>query len=628
VRIFTFFAAWMLGMTLALAQAPNPVQWAAKVTSADVRAGEIASIELTATIAEPWHIYGLKKPPKEGPFATVIQVEPSPVVEAVSTPVEPKPITKFDQNFEMELDTHGGTAVFRIDVKLKPDATGTVTIPVKVGAQACNNNLCLRAKYDSIPVSLTIAPGEARAEKSSLASTTPAPPAESKPASPGGSDATIQKARSQGLLSFLAFAFGAGLLALLTPCVFPMIPITVSFFAKKTGEGDARETNLKGAAAYSLGIIASFTLIGLAVTALFGATGMQKLAANPWVNLALAALFIVLALSLFGRFELMLPSGLVNRFQSGTRQGGLAGPIFMGVTFSLTTFTCTVPVVGGLLILATQGDWLYPAAGMLAFSSAFALPFFFLALFPQWLAKLPKSGSWLATVKAFMGFLELAAALKFISNIDLVNQWGLITRPVFITIWVAIMTIAGVYLMGWMVFGHDAQKPVVGWVRRAFGVASFAAAIWLMNGLQGGSLGNLGSFLPPDPYPGKKAALKAGELDWHDTFELAQKEGKPIFIDFTGVTCTNCRQVEQQIFPHPLVETELKRFARAKLFTDRPQDEANAKLQEELTKSAALPTYAILKPGSKTVVAVLEGSQITPEQFANFLKSGFEKASQ
>lgn len=440
----------------------------------------------------------------------------------------------------------------------------------------------------------------------------------------------IKQAKSQGLLSFMWLAFGAGLLALLTPCVFPMIPITVSFFAKK--QGDSGTKNTKGAVAYSLGIVSSFTLLGVLVTVLFGASGLQKLATNPWVNVFLAALFIFLALNLFGLYELQMPQSIVGRFSKGAKKEGVLGPVLMGVTFSLTTFTCTVPFVGTLLLAATQGDYLYPVLGMLSFSLAFALPFFFLAMFPQLLSRLPKSGAWLATVKAFMGFLELAAALKFISNVDLVNQWGLLTRPAFISIWSTLMFLGGLYLFGWIVLGHAEERPAIGWIRRAFGAASFAAAVYLLAGLQGANLGTLGSFLPPEPYPGRKqtGALAQGELSWHENIEAAKKEsaeaGKPIFIDFTGVTCTNCRQMEQQVFPHPDVVAALNKFARAKLYTDRPQDLANADLQQKLTQSSALPIYVILDKSNSKPVAVFAGSQTTGPEFAKFLNDAFEKS--
>lgn len=619
----------LLLQVVAFAQ-PSKVQWSASLERADTRVGEWNRILVTAKTKSGWHIYGMAMPAKEGPTITTITgagagVEFGPVLE-------PKPARKFDRGFQMDVDTHEGEVVFALPFRVTGKAD---EIDVSVRSQACDSRSCDRPRSETLSVAVNSATGAARPEFAAASTEVPPQPnnlsmkAEAAPKAPAGApvDAAqnnLNQARSKGLLAYLAFAFGAGLLALITPCVFPMIPITVSFFSKKTTEGS--KVNYGGALAYSLGIIISFTVVGLAMTLLFGASGVQKLATNPWVNVFLAGLFVFLALSLFGLFELALPSAFVNKFQTGTRKGGWIGPALMGVTFSLTTFTCTVPFVGTVLLAATQGDLLYPAFGMFAFSSAFALPFFLLALFPQALAKLPKSGSWLATVKAFMGFLELAAALKFISNVDLVYGWGWLTRPVFLAIWSTLLVLAGLYLFGWILLGHDGEKPKVGLLRRGFALFSFVGAAWCLAGIQGKSLGTFGSFLPPEPYPvrGKQAVAVAGELSWSESFEGAVKAAsankKLVFVDFTGVTCTNCRWVEQNIFPDPAVHAELEQFERAKIYTDRAGDEANAELQVKLTKQTSLPVYAIVDPATGQAIAIQAGSDTTPSQFADFLK--------
>jgi thiol:disulfide interchange protein DsbD len=382
--------------------------------------------------------------------------------------------------------------------------------------------------------------------------------------------------------------------------------------------------NVRGALAYSVGIMSSFVVLGIAVTLIFGATGVQQIATNPFVNLFLAALFVFLALSLFGLFELALPSSVVNRFSSGGKKGGLLGPVLMGVTFSLTTFTCSVPLVGTLLLAATQGDLRYPALGMLAFSSAFALPFFLLALFPQFLAGMPKSGGWLAVVKGFMGFLELAAALKFLSNVDLVYGWGIFPRNVFLGVWAAIMLFAALYLFGIWTFG-PAKGVAVGWGRRAFGLLSLVAAGLCINGIRGASMGTFGAFLPPG----------SDKLTWIENYDQgiaeARRLNRPVFVDFTGVTCTNCRAMEQNVFPLPDVVREMEAMVRIKLYTDRrnewaANDAANAKLQQKLTDSTALPIYVILSPdGSQK--SIFPGSTNDPQEFVSFLRAGRAKAS-
>lgn len=644
-RLSRFLFALLCTAIMSISWGQNVVHWSAELVPKDARSGEFAQIIVTAKVDPEWHIYGMRKAGEEGPAATTFELADTKGLKAAGTAIEPTPGRKFDANFNMDVEFHSGTVKFAIPVQLTGKSGEPIAATVKAGAQACSTSVCQRFAVEKLPLTGAVADGSARPEFAAAA--TIAPPQEgntssveaskpekaSKPADPAAQDETslqIKQAKSQGLLSFMWLAFGAGLLALLTPCVFPMIPITVSFFAKK--QGDSGTKNTKGAVAYSLGIVSSFTLLGVLVTVLFGASGLQKLATNPWVNVFLAALFIFLALNLFGLYELQMPQSIVGRFSKGAKKEGVLGPVLMGVTFSLTTFTCTVPFVGTLLLAATQGDYLYPVLGMLSFSLAFALPFFFLAMFPQLLSRLPKSGAWLATVKAFMGFLELAAALKFISNVDLVNQWGLLTRPAFISIWSTLMFLGGLYLFGWIVLGHAEERPAIGWIRRAFGAASFAAAVYLLAGLQGANLGTLGSFLPPEPYPGRKqtGALAQGELSWHENIEAAKKEsaeaGKPIFIDFTGVTCTNCRQMEQQVFPHPDVVAALNKFARAKLYTDRPQDLANADLQQKLTQSSALPIYVILDKSNSKPVAVFAGSQTTGPEFAKFLNDAFEKS--
>jgi thiol:disulfide interchange protein DsbD len=435
-------------------------------------------------------------------------------------------------------------------------------------------------------------------------------------------------AQGAGLLPFLGFAFTMGLLALLTPCVFPMVPITVSFFAKKGEEG---KSNVSGAVAYCLGIVATFTGVGLLMTALFGATGIQQLANNPFVNLGLALLFIVLALNLFGVFELKLPASLTSKAAANSRAAGLVGPILMGFTFTLTTFTCTVPLVGTLLVSAASGEVFYPVVGMFAFSLAFALPFFLLALFPQVLTKLPKSGAWMASVKVFLGFIELLAALKFLSNVDLVYDWGVITRAVFLAIWAAIMAVTALWLFGWIKLPNESNYNV-GWFRRLVGVASVACTIWFLGGVSGKSLGELNGFLPPDPYPGM-ASNSATAVPWlhdyEDALARSKTENKPVFINFTGANCTNCRWMEANMFPDSeVLEVLTTEFVSVELWTDRlnPEDKANQKIQLELTGDVTLPIYAVVTSEGK-VVKLFPGSTRDKKQFLGFLNGASDAFS-
>ncbi len=575
-----------------LAGAAESVTWSAKLDRDDVRAGEVARIVVTGKLEAGWHTYSIVPVPK-GPKATSITVTG---LELAGPIEEAPPKQENDPNFGKVVGLFSDTATFYAPVRITAAGHPTVT----VNAMTCNAQVCNPPKDFPVEVSFTVAPGLARAEFKDLK---PLPAAVAQPAQAGPVDATtaqIRKAQDSGLLPFMLLAFGAGLLSLLTPCVFPMIPITVSYFTKQNAQ-PGEKTSYGGPIAYCLGIIGTFTALGVIVSA----SGVRLIATNVWVNLGLATLFIVLAASLFGVFEIRLPSRLVNTAGSKSRAGGLIGPLLMGLTFTLTSFTCTVPFVGTLLATSTQGGLLFPIMGMLAFSTAFALPFFLLALFPSFLSKLPRSGAWLVTVKAFMGFLELMAALKFLSNVDLAWHLTLLTRPVFLAIWAATAAIGGFYLLGWLRLSHDTgTKP--GLVRRAFGLATLGLAVYCLAGLQGRPLGQLSAFLPPDPYPGQ-AGKRMSNLVWISTYDAAVAEakasGKNVFIDFTGIYCTNCRDIEENVFTRPEVERELGKFVLARLFTDEgsAEDKANQALQRKFTGVETLPIYVVVSPDGKVL---------------------------
>src|SRR5262247_72009 len=444
--------------------------------------------------------------------------------------------------------------------------------------------------------------------------------------------------KRRGLFGFVWFAVIQGLLALLTPCVFPMIPITVSFFTKRDQKSGAAAVGQAGF--FSLGIIFTYTAIGLAIAGVAGPTGLTKLASSPWMNLFLTALFVVFALNLFGMFEIRVPTGLVSKLDSQAqagRMGTMFATILMGVTFTLTSFTCTTAFVGTVLIYATQGEWFWAVLGMLGFATAFALPFFLFALFPRWLSSLPKSGGWLNSVKVVMGFLELAAAFKFLSNVDLVWRWETVSRNLVLAAWIAIALVAAIYLLGKIQLPHDSPVERLGVPRMLFATTFFGVAFYLLTGLFGAPLGELDAWLPPEAAKGKLmvvwrpgAADKAAENIWIENYETAlqkaRAENKPVFLNFTGVTCTNCRWMEKNMFPDPQVKKELDRFVLAELFTDRetPEhraaDEKNAERQSKFG-SAALPLYAIVSPDEKTL-AVFPSLTRDKQEFIGFLQRG------
>jgi thiol:disulfide interchange protein DsbD len=624
------------------AWAQNPVKWTAVVEPTGVRAGEGGRIVLKAQIEAPWYIYA-PSTPAGGPTATTIELQPSKGLAPVGKFVQPKAMSHFDEGFQMKTETFSKSVSFGIPIKIKSGVKGAQKASVRVRYQTCNAKLCLPPKTVEVPVTFTVAAGAVRADKVKPDTSVPAQVAQvekkaeaptpdpmqepaaipglDNPAVAGTAATAATKAGNpgaKGLLAYAGVAFGAGLLALLTPCVFPMIPITVSFFTKRA-EGKA--AGISGPIAFCAGIISTFTIVGVAVSVLFGAAKFSQFAANPYVNLGLAIVFILMALNLFGAFEIIVPASVLNRVNPQSK-AGLFAPFMMGFAFTLTSFTCTVPFVGTALFTAASGGWIYPAIGMLAFSTAFSLPFFLLALFPAWLTKLPRAGEWLVSTKAFMGFLELAAALKFLSTADMVWQLGYITRPIFLSFWFAISLISAFYLLGLLKLRHDATNLKIGKFRMAFGTVMLAVPLMMLAAMNGSKLGDLDAYLPPESY-GKNAPSSASQWlvnDLEKAQKLAQAENKPLLINFTGYACTNCRLMENNVLPHPTVTRELDKFVAVELYTDGTDAKSRAfnQFQQKKFGTIAIPLYAIVQPDG-TVRGRLEGLERDPQKFADFL---------
>lgn len=616
-------------------------EWTAQFMPADARAGEGGQIVVTAKIDSGWHIYAPTSP-KDGPIATTIALSKDSKSLVAGKVVQPTPEKKHDAGFNIDVEVYSDTISFGLPVTVASSAKGAQKATIEIRYQACDDSTCMPPENVKIPITFTPAAGAARADHKKPITTLPKPAAPEKTEKEGGVAGLVSQPPSSGgptplekqpLLPFLWLSILAGFSALLTPCVFPMIPITVSYFIKKKDAPETNKISVAGPLAYCLGIIGTFTGVGVVTAAIFGAGTIQRFANAPVTNIVLALLFTVLAANLFGVFEIVLPSALVNKASEGSQRGGLLGPFMMGLTFALTSFTCTVAFVGTLLVLASKGSFFYPVVGMLAFSTAFALPFFLLALFPGYLARLPKSGSWMVTVKAFMGFLELAAALKFLSNADLVLQKGWLTRPVFLAIWASLFVIAGAYLLGWLRLPHDAQNLKIGWGRRMLGVATACIGLFCFAGIGGVSLGQLDPYVPPTPYPGQEFASGTGvpflhKLSWAQA--IAKIENKPIFINFTGVNCTNCRQMEKYVLPLPDVAHELDNFIPVELYTDRetPEDNANKAFQEQLSGEVTLPLYVVVTPDGKTKLKSFPGFTRRPQDFVRFLKDAHASAGQ
>jgi len=423
---------------------------------------------------------------------------------------------------------------------------------------------------------------------------------------------------------FLWLAASTGLLSLLTPCVFPMVPVTIAYFSNPR---ERQSPGVRRALLFGLGIIGTFTVLGIALAAVFGASGLNRFASDPWVNLTLAALFLLFAANLFGWFELRLPGRVVNAVDRSAREapeGSSLGALLMGATFTLTSVTCTAPFVGTLLVLASQGSWAMPVVGMIVYSTAFALPFVVLALTPRLVGRLPKSGQWIRTLRVMIGILEVGAAIKFVSNADLVMGWGVFTRPVVLFAWMVLALSAAAYL------ARNLRGQIV---RRELRPAriipvsiALALAAWLGSGLTGRPLRQIEAFLPPSA-PIVSLASASGTTptwllnDYDGALKSAQTSGKLVFVDFTGYTCTNCRWMEANIFSRPDVGAELNQFVLARLYTDGEGKiyETQQAFQEKTFGTVALPLYAVVDANGK-VRSTFSGLTRSPTEFIEFLQ--------
>ncbi len=423
---------------------------------------------------------------------------------------------------------------------------------------------------------------------------------------------------------FLWLAASTGFLSLLAPCVFPMVPVTIAYFSTPNHH---ESQALRRAMLFGLGIVGTFTVLGLALAAIFGAAGLNRFAADPWVNLTLAALFLLFAANLFGWVEVKLPWRVVNavdRSARGTPEGSPLGALIMGATFTLTSVTCTAPFVGTLLVLAAQGSWETPILGMLVYSTAFALPFVLLALAPRLARKLPRAGQWIRTLRVLIGILEVAAATKFVSNTDMVLGWGVFTRQVVVFAWVVLAIVGAAYL------GRDFKAKYGRRELRPTAVIPVAIALllaaWLASGLSGRPLREIEAFLPPGtPVTSLASGARTAPTwllnDYDGALKTARSSGKPVFVDFTGYTCTNCRWMEANIFNRPDVASELNRFVLTRLYTDGEGEiyQKQQAFQEKTFGTVALPLYAVVDSAGN-VRATFTGLTRNPTEFIAFLR--------
>ena len=616
----TFFRTILLFSVLigiGYSQFKTPVTISTEVENSS-RPGEVAHVLIKASMDDEWHIYALENA-GEGPVASRIKIS-GDIVDEQGLIEHREPIEKFDEGFGVKTRFFKGTTDFRVPIRIKEDAPiGETTLSIYMLYQVCNESLCYPPAEVNIDASIIIEDGPVREEFSEFVS---------KRTVSSSSEINLDDAIAAGFWSFVLLSISMGFLALLTPCVFPMIPITVSFF---THQGELEDQKpLNQAIVYTLGIVATFSILGMILAVTLGATGANQLAANPWVNLFIGSLFVYFALSLFGAYEIQLPQSLRQLSLDQEKRGGYIGTLFMAVTFTLTSFTCTVQFVGLLLVAASQGQWFWPLLGMIVFSTAFAAPFFFLALFPQYLAKMPKSGGWLNSVKVVMGFLELAAAFKFFSNTDLVWGWGFFTFNSVLAIWTMIMFFTGLYLLGKIQLPHDSKLESLGVARMMLSLFFLTFSLYMGTGLFGRPIhGMIYSYLPPKLEKEFSAVDKDNnteKLIWYSNLEQAFTEAKlvekPIFLDFTGYTCTNCRWMETNIFTLKDVEDRFNELILVHLYTDGGENHKEYQQYEiERFGTAALPYYVILSPQDE-VLATFPGLTRDVDEFLDFLDKG------
>jgi len=439
----------------------------------------------------------------------------------------------------------------------------------------------------------------------------------------------FQSNSSVGLWGFIFLAIGAGMGALLMPCIYPMIPMTVSFF-----NNHALDAPIRMALLYGLAIVFTFTGLGVGLSILLGSAGAYIVSSNPWINLAIGIAFLVFGLSLLGAFNLRLPPRIANWFdQKGSERQGYIGVLFMGLALTLVSFTCTVPFVGLLLPSMVEGDWFYGILGMTVFSCTFALPFVAFACFPRALKALPGSGMWMREIAIVFGFIEIGAAIKFFSNADLVWGLGLIDRSLAISLWIVLSALTGLYLIGHLPLLLKSNSQQIGAFRLLFGVLFFGLSVYLLPGLFGGRLGWVDSYLPPKEQNTISFFESEVQHEWITddlprAFSESVLQQQPLFIDFSGYTCTNCRGMEVNVIERGEVRHLLAdNFVLSRLYTDGPQSRELQAIQQQLTGTLALPTYAIMDGSAVDRPLAQLSGVVSFEQFKDFLNDGLARYS-
>ncbi|MBV9499772.1 MAG: thioredoxin family protein [Acidobacteriaceae bacterium] len=629
-------AAAVLGLPILCGAKEDPVQWALKPATADqVAPGGKISLELTATIEPGWHLYSPTTLPG-GPIITQIKLASNPAIASYEL-YRPQPVRKLDPNFQIDTETYTGQAHFLFEAVIAASASGQVPVESSVRYQVCSDVKCLPPVKKTASTNITVlsgAPAQSFTVPDGYALVQAKSPEASSAgaAAPGASRPVTFTGSSQSLLPFLLTAFGFGLAALFTPCVFPMIPITVSFFLNQGNgvEGPHKQRGWAQALLFCVGIIVLFTGLGFLVTAIAGPFGVVQLGSSPWVNGFIALVFFVFGLSLLGAFELRLPSGLLTRLNSASSGGGSAGTLLMGLTFSLTSFACIGPIVGPLLIASAQAKGPKPILGMLAFATGLAAPFFLLALFPSYLKRLPRSGGWMVRVKVVLGFIVLAVMLKYLANVDQVLQTGWLSRERFLAAWIVLFALPGLYLLGVLAMEGVQRDERIGVTRALIAAIFLVFSISLVPGLFGARLGDLDAFIPEGSGGILSQTASESEAASGNYFKnqldaalaAGRAQNKLVLVNFTGYACTNCHWMKANMFPRPEIQAALKNLVIVDLYTDGtdPKSAKNQKFEDEKFGTVSIPFYAIVTPDQR-VVATFPQLTRNPREFLAFLET-------
>lgn len=694
-KLFLFLMSIIAVFQAVDAQILKPGKITAEPISREVKTGDIIDLIFSAQIDRNWYMYTTGFDPECGPLLTEITLEPVDF-ELVGPLKAVNDKGKHDTIFDCDVRYFEGTGQFVQQVRILKE--GALEIRGAYEAQACSNvtGQCVSVDGDLFFPAINVGAGTARVDtkikeqprkSEPVKETTTADTLDSKTATdttssqkvPPQTEATGKNSgpilnpeitkpadysTDESIWGYMLIAFILGFTSLITPCVFPMIPMTVTFFLK---DGQTKKEGIRMAVVFGLSIIIIYTVVGTIFAAAFGAEGLNALATHWLPNLLIFVLFIVFALSFLGLFEINAPYKLVNKADRAAEKGGYAGIFFMSATLVLVSFSCTIPLVGNVLVMAAGGQIIKPILGMLAYSLAFAIPFTVFAMFPEWLKSLPKSGGWLNTVKVTLGLLELALALKFFSIVDQTYHWGLLDREINIAIWIVIFTILGFYLLGKIRLKSDAVLERINVARLMLSIAIFSFVVYLIPGLWGAPLKALAGYLPPmhthdfDLLAATRTSDKnetcgiplysdflhlplglQGYFDYDQALACAREQGKPLFIDFTGHGCTNCREMEAVVWSDPAVHQRLTNdYVVVALYvddkTELPEEKwytssydgkvkktigkQNADLQIRQLNNNAQPFYVLVGKDESVLVTPYAYNR-NPQDFVEFLDAG------